>query len=208
MYFYKKSAAVLLMVQGILLLAWVSVREAEINRIAATPAFQIRFMEDHACLDGVEVEGTAVQLSSEQRVVDFTMLEREMAYEISEDDYEVLLRIVEAEAGGEDIKGRMLVAGVILNRVESSKFPDTVREVVFQKENGVAQFSPTVDGRYDRVRVSAETTEAVDRVLYGENLTEGALYFAARKHADPERMKWFDSRLTLLFSYGGHEFFS
>lgn len=208
MYFYKKSAAVLLMVQGILLLAWISVREAEINHIASTPAFQIRFMEDHACLDGIDVEGTAVQVSSEQRVVDFTMLEREMAYAISEDDYEVLLRIVEAEAGGEDIKGRMLVAGVILNRVESSKFPDTVREVVFQKENGVAQFSPTVDGRYDRVRVSMETTEAVDRVLYGENLTEGALYFAARKHADPERMKWFDSRLTLLFSYGGHEFFS
>lgn len=120
----------------------------------------------------------------------------------------MLLRIVEAEAGCEDIKGKMLVAGVVMNRVESSRFPDTVREVVFQRGNGTVQFSPVRDGRLDRVKVSEETKEAVKRVLYGEDITEGALYFAARKYADPERMKWFDNSLTLLFSYGGHEFFS
>lgn len=46
-------------------------------------------------------------------------------------DKKILQRIVEAEAGDQDIRGRRLVANVILNRVRSSKFPDTIREVVF-----------------------------------------------------------------------------
>ena len=105
------------------------------------------------------------------------------------------------------MKGKMLVAGVVLNRVESQKFPNTVKQVVFQQENGVAQFSPIRDGRYYSVSVSDETIEAVTRVLYGEDLSKGALYFASRKYANPERMAWFDNHLTLLFSHGGHEFF-
>ena len=96
---------------------------------------------------------------------------------------------------------------MILNRVEDPKFPDTVKEVVFQKENGTTQFSPVSDGSYYNVTVSEQTRSAVERALCGEDISRGALYFAARKIADPERMKWFDENLELLFSYGGHEFF-
>ncbi|MBR6771433.1 MAG: cell wall hydrolase [Lachnospiraceae bacterium] len=208
MYKYKKSITILLLCNMVLALCWFNLKGLQFNRIASTPAFEIRFMEDCASLDAADFVGMVVQASSGQRVVDYTMLEREPEHKLSEEDYEILLRIVEAEAGCEDIKGKMLVAGVIMNRVESSLFPDTVKEVVFQRENGVAQFSPISDGRYETVRVSEETREAVKRVLYGEDITRGALYFAARKYADPERMNWFDNSLTLLFSYGGHEFFS
>ena len=89
---------------------------------------------------------------------------------------EVLLRIVEAEATGEDIKGKMLVANVILNRVKSSQFPDTVKEVVFQKNGRTTQFSPIADGRYWSVSISKSTREAVERVLNGEDESQGALY--------------------------------
>ena len=208
MYKYKKSITILLLCNMVLALCWFNLKGLQFNRIASTPAFEIRFMEDCASLDAADFVGMVVQASSGQRVVDYTMLERKPEHKLSEEDYEILLRIVEAEAGCEDIKGKMLVAGVIMNRVESSLFPDTVKEVVFQRENGVAQFSPISDGRYETVRVSEETREAVKRVLYGEDITRGALYFAARKYADPERMNWFDNSLTLLFSYGGHEFFS
>ncbi len=126
---------------------------------------------------------------------------------LSGEDYETLLRIVEAEAGTEDGMGKLLVADVVLNRVESESFPDTVRQVVYQQANGHAQFSPVADGSIERVEVSEETEAAVRRALRGEDISEGALYFAAREAADPERMKWFDENLTLLFSYGGHEFF-
>lgn len=205
---YKKSITILLLCNVILTVCWFNVKELQINRIASTPAFQLRFLEECASLDAVSFMGMVKEASSGQRVVDYNVIERKAKYSLSKEDYEVLLRIVEAEAGGEDIKGKMLVAGVVMNRVESSKFPDTVKEVVFQKENGVSQFSPISDGRYEKVKVSKETEEAVERVLCGEDITEGALYFAARKYADPERMKWFDNSLTLLFTYGGHEFFS
>ncbi|WP_310603757.1 cell wall hydrolase [Anaerosporobacter sp.] len=120
---------------------------------------------------------------------------------------EVLLRIVEAEATGEDIKGKMLVANVILNRVKSSQFPDTVKEVVFQKNGKTVQFSPIADGRYWSVKVSKSTKEAVERVLKGEDESQGALYFSARSKAKKSSMSWFDNNLTWLFKYGGHEFY-
>lgn len=207
MYKYKKSITMLLLCNVIIAVSCFNLKGLQMNRVASTPAFQIRFMEECASLDASRFVGMVAEVSSGQRVVDYHVLEQKDRYSLSQEDYEVLLRIVEAEAGGEDIRGKMLVAGVIMNRVESGKFPDTVKEVVFQRENGVSQFSPISDGRYEKVTVSEETKEAVERVLCGEDITEGALYFAARKHADPERMKWFDDSLTLLFSYGGHEFF-
>ena len=48
---------------------------------------------------------------------------------------------------------------------------------------------------------------AVGRALMGEDISQGALYFAARKYADSGKMKWFDENLTYLFVHGGHEFF-
>lgn len=205
---YKKSVTILLLCNAILISAWFSVKELQINRIAATPAFQIRFLEEQARLDAMSFMKLIAKASSGQRVVDYHLIERKAKYNLSKEDYEILLRIVEAEAGGEDITGKMLVAGVVMNRVESEKFPDTVKAVVFQRENGVSQFSPISDGRYERVSISEETKKAVERVIYGEDITKGALFFASRKYADPEKMKWFDTSLTRLFSYGGHEFFS
>ena len=151
--------------------------------------------------------GVADSAVSGQRVVDYHMMEKEPGYCLSDEDMEALLRIVEAEAGCEDEEGKLLVANVVLNRVNHKSFPDTVTEVILQKENGVTQFSPVANGRYYRVEVSEETISAVGRALTGEDISEGALYFAARKYADSDKMKWFDENLTFLFSHGGHEFF-
>ena len=103
--------------------------------------------------------------------------------------------------------GKMLVANVVLNRVEDSHFPDSINDVIFQSDNGVTQFSPISDGRFYKVTISQETIEAVNKVLQGEDNSRGALYFVARKVADQENMKWFDEELEWLFAYGGHEFF-
>lgn len=144
---------------------------------------------------------------SGQRVVDFSVLEQTFRYDLSDEELEVLLRIVEAEAGNEDEEGKLLVANVVLNRVDSEQFPDSVTEVVFQKEQGVWQFSPVSNGSYYRVKISDETIHAVSRALTGENISQGALYFVARKYADSGKVKWFDDSLTYLFLHGGHEFF-
>lgn len=151
--------------------------------------------------------GIASRTSSGQRVVDCNELQRNSRYHLDMVELEVLLKIVEAEAGCEDEEGKLLVANVILNRLNSDKFPDSVSEIVFQQENGITQFSPVSDGSYDRVQISEETVRAVGRALDGEDISEGALYFAARDYANSKRMRWFDEKLTLLFRHGGHEFF-
>lgn len=185
----------------------VCARELKINRIAARPAFRMEYLDDSMMEDKQSFMEMISSVSSGQRVVDYEVLEQTMCYQLSDKDHEALLRIVEAEAGGEDQDGKLLVANVVLNRVNSELFPDTVLEVVMQKEQGIAQFSPTVDGRYQSVKISEDTIEAVERALYGEDISQGALYFCARKKADSEKLKWFDRKLTRLFVYGNHEFF-
>ncbi len=147
-------------------------------------------------------------ISSPERTVDYSVLVNENAIYLDEESIEILCRIVEAEAGTEDEKGRILVANVVMNRVESSRFPDTVKGVVFQKSGGLYQFSPVANGRYYRVTVSEETRKAVEKVLRGKDESQGALYFVNRYAANTEYMNWFDRRCTSLFSYGRHEFFS
>ena len=167
-----------------------------------------------------EAEGAAAEMPAEIPAEAEARLEEGMeeaepteadsgrVYELSEEDYDALLRLVEAEASGEDIKGKMLVANVVLNRVESSSFPDTVKEVIYQRHNGRAQFSPVATGKIDRVAVSEETVEAVERALCGEDESCGALYFVAPAYADAANHRWFQKNLTWLFSYNGHEFYT
>jgi spore germination cell wall hydrolase CwlJ-like protein len=128
--------------------------------------------------------------------------------ELSEDDYTALVKLVEAEASGEDTEGKMLVANVVLNRVADEAFPDTVEQVVYQKRGNSAQFSPVSTGKIERVTVSDETREAVERVLCGEDRSQGALYFIAREYASEKNIQWFEQNLTYLFSHHGHEFFA
>lgn len=122
---------------------------------------------------------------------------------VSDQDRTILERIVEAEAGGQDHKGKLLVANVVLNRVKSQKFPSTIRGVVFSPR----QFSPISDGRYSRVTVSSDTKKAVNEALHGIDGSQGALYFMDRRYSDRSNVTWFDRCLTRLFQYQGHEFF-
>lgn len=121
----------------------------------------------------------------------------------SQQDYEVLKRIVEAEAGVCDTKGRILVANVVINRVKSNEFPDTITGVVYQK----SQFSPVSNGSLNSCAVTPETVEAVDRALAGEDYSQGALYFMNRRRSRSGNVNWFDRSLTFLFQHERHEFF-
>ena len=119
------------------------------------------------------------------------------------EDYNNLLRIVEAEVGDNDVYGRTIVANVVINRVRSSKFENTITEVIFSK----GQFSPIRDKRFFKVKVSEATIKGVNNALMGEDYSMGALYFMDRAYSSNHAVGWFDSSLTYLFSYGGHEYF-
>ena len=119
----------------------------------------------------------------------------------------ILERIVEAEAGGEDQKGRILVANVVLNRVMHREFPDTVSGVVFAHSGRRYQFSPVSNGSYYRVHVSKGTKKAVQAALDGEDPSGGALYFMERALAESGNVTWFDRCLTKIQEHGCHEFY-
>ncbi|MCH5274325.1 MAG: cell wall hydrolase [Lachnospiraceae bacterium] len=204
---YKKYVLALVLFNLVIILAAVNVAELKINHIMTTPAFKMNMEIALAPEVRTSYKRISETVSSGQRVINYCLLQEPEVIILSQEDYEVLLRIVEAEAGGEDTEGKMMVAGVVLNRVANENFPDTVKDVVFQRENGTAQFSPVYSGRYDRVVVSEDTIEAVNRVLAGEDLSEGALFFVSRRYAASNKVRWFDEHLTFLFSHGGHEFF-
>lgn len=123
---------------------------------------------------------------------------------LSNEDYQQLLKIVEAEAGNQDDVGKILVANVIFNRVRNGEFPNTVTEVIYQHGNGVYQFEPVLNGRIYEVSVSDSTVQCVDRAIAGEDYSQGALYFTM-KTSDTS---WFNTRLRLLFVHGDHYFYT
>lgn len=115
---------------------------------------------------------------------------------VSVDEYEALCRIVATEANTEDMEGQIMVANVILNRVQSDIFPDNIIDVI----EDPGQFAPVSRGSYKYAKASRETKEAVMRAINGEDYTEGALYF--QKSISK---KW--GNKTFLFRHGDHSFY-
>lgn len=149
----------------------------------------------------------AAKINLEKQVKEKPVYVPGTTHEVTTRERSILERIVEAEATDKDRKSKILVANVILNRVRSEEFPDSIEAVVFQRENGKVQFSPTADGRYDSVHVTESTKESVERALEGEDYSEGALYFVEKTIANPKNVSWFEQSLTRLFTYEGHSFY-
>ena len=173
---------------------FVSVADANENVLAGVRGLDRRVIRRASIEEGTRIASELGYYAQQ------TVYENQM----SQDDYYTLLHIVEAEATGGDMESKMIVAGVVLNRVRDSHFPDTIYDVVWQE----AQFQPTSDGRIYSCEVTDSTVEAVDRVLQGEDYSQGALFFFARDSADTSSARWFDSSLVRLFEYGGHEYFT
>lgn len=196
----------------------------KMDKLVKLPAFQMTVYELEEELTQktenglqIKVQKLLKEISSKQRDVHYEVLSKteddiiDMSFEgqaLNENDMEILCRLVEAEAGGEDFQGKKLVAHVVLNRLEHEQFPDTIEDVVFETRQGITQFSPVKDGRFYRVKVSEETKSAVEQAVKDEDNASGALYFVNSEIADRSAMKWFDSKCTYLFRHGNHDFFS
>lgn len=90
-------------------------------------------------------------------------------------DSAMLAAIIQCEAGGESYEGKLAVGSVVLNRVSSSHFPNTIAGVIYQG----GQFSPVASGRFASVLAAganASCRQAAGEVLSG-NITIGSLYF-------------------------------
>ena len=89
-------------------------------------------------------------------------IETETEQSYSEEDLYVLSHIISAEAGNCQEEMMLYVGSVVLNRVESDEFPDTIYEVVFQTDP--LQYGPTKDGSYYE-EPTPEAVEAAEKLL-------------------------------------------
>ena len=99
-------------------------------------------------------------------------------YSGSTDDLTLLAALIYCEAGGESYEGQLAVGSVVMNRVYSSSFPDTISGVIYQS----GQFSPASNGRLASCLASGSYTtscvNAAQEVMNG-NLTVTALFFCS-----------------------------
>lgn len=120
----------------------------------------------------------------------------------NEDEVFWLARIITAEAKGESLLGQIAVGNVILNRVASHQYPNTIYGVIFDRKWGV-QFSPVLDGSiYNTPTYTA--TLAAKICLEGTVLSEDALFFLNPKTAESN---WIVKSREYLYSIGGHDFY-
>lgn len=91
---------------------------------------------------------------------------------------ELLASLIFCEAGNQPYEGQVAVGAVVMNRIKSSSYPDTMEEVIYQS----GQFSPAMSGWLDRVRANQGYTEAAmqaaEDALAGSNPIGDCLYFS------------------------------
>ena len=114
--------------------------------------------------------------------------------EIYQGELQLLACVVYAEAGNQDMTGKRLVAGTILNRVDSAAYPNSITEVVYQP----GQFSCVKDGNLDRAfwNVTDDCFKAVTAEL-AQRTDKSILYFTAGGYGQYG---------TPAFQHGGHWF--
>jgi len=98
----------------------------------------------------------------------------------SRSEFDVLARIITAEADSESYTTQVAVGAVVLNRLDNPLFPKTIRGVVYQVDaGGKYQFSPVLNGWINRP-ASETGKKAAMAALNGWDPTNGALYFWER----------------------------
>jgi len=117
---------------------------------------------------------------------------------ISEGEIDLLARIVRAEAQTEPFEGKVAVANVVLNRVESSQFPNTIKKVIYQP----GQFQPVSNGAINKP-ADKQSIKAVRAALSDmRNIAKGSLFFYNPVIATN---RWLDTRKTTVV-IGQHVF--
>ena len=118
----------------------------------------------------------------------------------AEEDVYWLSRIIYAESGNQPLEGKIAVGNVVLNRVASPLFPNTVADVIYQPN----QFAPAGSGHLSRTP-NAESVVAAKLCLDGASVAGGSLYFV---NPDIGVSGWFRQTRTYVTSIGDHDFYA
>lgn len=114
---------------------------------------------------------------AEQKAAEEAARQEELA-RVHEADRELLAALIFCEAGNQPYEGQVAVGAVVMNRVNSGVYPDSISDVIYQS----GQFSPAMSGWLDSVRASSGYTDsamqAAEDALAGSNPVGDCLYFS------------------------------
>lgn len=140
--------------------------------------------ENDRILVGWKMSYDSLQTKYGHLLVEYDELEKSLdtvelpTYNYTQVEVELLAVCVQCEAGEQNYEAQRGISSVILNRVRNSSFPNTIEEVIYEKNNGVPQFSVAYNGMLDECVLSPAVLNNVYGVLmYGNDLPEEVLYF-------------------------------
>ncbi|MGN0595429.1 MAG: cell wall hydrolase [Hominimerdicola sp.] len=134
---------------------------------------------------------TAAQSNSETPVISFT-----------DEEFDMLCYVLQGEVGYCSEESKMAVANVIINRVKSSQFPNSIEGVLTAPNQFTAIY-----GYYNRTTVPTQSTiDAAKKALYGEDNTNGAVFYYAPQYCGGSTASWFET-LNFCMELEGQRFF-
>ena len=166
-----------------------------VRAVDGSPALPLRLLENAL--------GAEVVWNGEEKIASLNTEDAQAQQaEYPEEDLYWLSRIISAESRGEDLLGQIAVGNVVLNRVREGQFPNNIKDVVFDRKNGV-QFEPTENGT-----VYLEPTDssiiAAKLALEGTDVVGDCLYFFAPALS---RGTWIVNNRTYHTTIGCHRFY-
>lgn len=174
-------------------------------------------LEDDLILKNAQIKGIKTELENEQAKNEFyrSLIEKLINYNnkeitektepsdtlhettsYSDNSLYLLAQIVYSEANGEPFEGMIAVANVVMNRVESDKFPNTIKDVIYQK----GQFQPVSNGKINNVP-SEKAIDAAKVAMEGNSNTNALFFYNPTIATD----KWIRT-LTVSKVIGRHVF--
>jgi N-acetylmuramoyl-L-alanine amidase len=114
-----------------------------------------------------------------------------------------LSRIIHAEAEAEPYKGKVAVGNVIMNRVASKDFPNTIKGVIFDYFEGIPQFSPVADGTIYNTPSEDSINAAKDTLNNVKPVGDATYFFNPDKAAG----KWIVQNKAYVMRIGEHVFY-
>ena len=171
--------------------------EAEKNKVAGLISQTSNTMSQYADqIDAAEQKAREYEAAIKEKEEDLDYLKKKLAEELAmsqnaansawrdisevtfaEGDLYLLANLIYCEAGGEPYAGQLAVGSVVINRVLSSVYPDTVVGVIYQK----SQFSPVASGRLDLALASNKATascyKAAEEAMSGVTNVGNCVYF-------------------------------
>lgn len=122
----------------------------------------------------------------------------------TQEEFDMLCYTVMGEVGYCSIQSQQIVTSLIINRVKSDKFPNTIKEVLTAKE----QFTSINNYYTKKIPITNELKQTVLDVLNGNmDYANGSIYYYAPRYTNKKLSKWFENNLSFVFEFEGQRFF-